>query len=124
MKKIITMLVIILSFLIVSINDVSAKTFPFKHVHDEYKEWTITFSNEIDKSSVTNETVYIQNYDTKELLEIEYKFSDDNEQIIVKPIQPYEKGFDMVLVIDKVVNIHGEELKDKTHLVFTYFPIP
>lgn len=120
MKKIILAMVMIIMFSVISIQDVSAKTFPFKYITEPNKEWIVTLSEPVDKDSVNADTVYIEYLNEKVKIEVTYEFNEDFTQIKVLPKESYELGYFMLLVIDNIKNVNGEYLNEKTTLQFNY----
>lgn len=121
MKKFSMMLVMIFMFSIISIQGVSAKEFPERMIHESSKPWTITFSEQVDKSSVNNETVYIEYLNEKIPIDITYNFNEDGTQLIVSPVSDYEMGYNFKLVVtENVKSVSGVNLNEETTLIFNY----
>lgn len=83
------------------------------------KSWTITFSKDIEKSSVSEETVYVQDQEGKR---IDITYSYKNEQtLVVKPKHTYEHGKTYTLYISDAVvsNRSNQPLTKPIKMTFT-----
>lgn len=119
MKKIMLGVLLII-FTVVNVQDVNAKTMPFQYIFEEDKSWTIEFSDKIDTKSVTGDTVYIEYLNEKVKIDVHYSFSEDLTKLTVTPVDSYELGYNMRLVIENVVSTNGVTLDEKTSLEFNY----
>lgn len=104
MKKnlfITTILTLLLALLLPVFSSVqpSAET-NVQTIHDSYKPWTITFSNNVAKDNQNLQLIYIESA-SKQKLEASIKISAESNKVIVKPENPYLFGETYTLVIPK-----------------------
>lgn len=91
----------------------SAKSFPSKSIDDVMKSWSIKFSQQVDKSSVTEATVYIMQDSKKHAASVE--LLSDGVTVKITPRIPYvaEKVYQLE-ISDKIRSIKGDYLSSKT----------
>lgn len=94
---------------------------------NNYKQFTIKFSDEVDESTINNNNVYVQD-DNGTSQKIKYVFEDDHKTVIVQPEMEYESGEKYYLYVnDKVKSKKEKSVKEPAKIGFsiktTYVPI-
>jgi hypothetical protein len=64
------------------------------------KSWTIKFSSSVDKSTIKDNIKLIE-LDSKEYIDVNICYNDDNNSIVVQPLDSYDYDEEYELVIDK-----------------------
>lgn len=88
--------------------------------NDVNKKWTVSFSGELDESSITNENVYVQDQEGN-LVNISTKIVD--KKLEVTPINPYVVNASYTLFLkSSLKSITEKVLSKNTKFTFTILP--
>ena len=83
------------------------------------KKWTITFSNDVDESSVTKESIYVLDENGKKVEDLSFKTIGDKVEVNA-PAAGYDAGKTYTLHITSAVqSAKGISLKEERSKVFT-----
>ncbi len=85
---------------------------------DPYKEWTISFNEEISENSVDNTSVYVKNH-LGEIIDTNAYIGRDKKTIIVEPPNDgYSSEYDYTLYIENIYSIDGKILEEDIKMNF------
>ncbi len=88
------------------------------HLVGSFKEWTITFNEEVDESSVINDNIYVLNH-FGQREETEASIGEDRKTIIVKPPRNgYSSDYDYTLYIEDILSKSGKKLDESIIMKF------
>lgn len=105
-------------FLLITVPSVNAVTFKQKTDPDPEKDWTITFNQEVDRSSLTKQLIYVKTA-SGDIHPTSFSLSDDLMKITVKPEKPYTIKTTYSLFISKEVGSKkGKKLKSDVNMDF------
>lgn len=86
------------------------------HLVEPFKEWTIEFSEEIERDSVNNDNIYVENH-LGEIQNTEVYMGNDSKTIIVEPpIDGYSSEYDYTLYIQNIYSIDGTLLEENIQM--------
>ncbi|MFL0251341.1 immunoglobulin-like domain-containing protein [Clostridium neuense] len=91
-----------------STSDGNAKVIPYKVNSD--KAWTVNFSNDIDKTTVNKDSVYVVDDEGNK---VDIKLECIDKALIISPVENYKSGHKYHLYItDKVQSVNKKTLKE------------
>lgn len=73
------------------------------------KAWTIKFSSSLDKSTIKDNIKLIK-LDSKEYIDVNICYNDDNNSIVVQPLDSYDYDEEYELIIDKGIKSSNGKL--------------
>lgn len=122
MKKLLTCTVLMFTlFLNSGIGE--AREFPYVEINNALKPWTVTFSQNVDRNSVTDESVYVECVDTGLKIRVFHFFDTVTNDLRVSPKEVYKEDCTYMLVIKgEVKSESGEQLSEESTLTFKYVP--
>ncbi len=115
MKKIVSMLMVLMVAFPVG---AFAKDMSAGEVVDPHKVWNINFSTEMDKDSINENTITIEDFQGNEY-ELNIELSEDKRTITVDSKTPYEIGAYRLHISDKVKSERGVNLEEEVNFYFT-----
>ena len=96
------------------------KLFPLKINVLPEKVWSVAFSEAIDISSVNEQTVYVKDKTTSEIMNVRCEASSDKSISVLFPENGYKTNHLYVLVLDKgLKSASGAMIKEPVVLYFT-----
>lgn len=85
---------------------------------EPFKEWTILFNEEVDKDSVNNSNIFVENH-LGEIVDTNAIIGDDGKTVIVEPpLDGYSTEYDYTLFIEDILSKDGEKLKENIKMKF------
>ncbi|MCA0971503.1 Ig-like domain-containing protein [Halobacillus litoralis] len=108
----------------VSLSDGYIKPFDGKVESEEEvsgnKTWTIEFSTPILESSISEQSVYIQNERRNALVDVNLSLSNDGKVLTVKPADELRRSYDYSLIVsENVRSMTNTRLKEAVKVPFT-----
>lgn len=88
------------------------------HLVEPFKEWAIEFNEEIERDSVNNNNIYVENH-LGEIQDTEAYIGSDGKTIIVDPPRSgYSSGYDYTLYIKNINSINRKPLEENIQMKF------
>lgn len=88
-----------------------------KIANDIYKTWTVTFNEELDRETVNNSTVFVENPFNRKVA-VTVALSADGKNVSVTPSQMYVPELEYELVVQGVVSTSNEVLSPSVKIPF------
>lgn len=114
MKKFVLLIIL---FVLLFPGSVLSKEWPARTDVPLDKCWTITFNKPVDKTSISDLSVYVMSSD--KCVNTILKLSDDRKTVTVSPFPNYLPNQTYTLFIHKYITSSGKQLGDTSQLIFT-----